>query len=102
MNNFAYDPSKTNVIFDGVKITGVVHGVFYRRVMKGVHELSVQITSPLLSRFGVGNTGMMVLDVHVGGEKNMSFVAGVVRLTEIHLDELGNEVPRVRVIFENI
>lgn len=99
---YAYDPTKNAVIFDGHRITGFAHPLKYRRVDEDTHELHLQIMSEFLQKVGVGNTGVLTIGAHAGGERKVSINCGVLRVENIYIKELNGDVPEVVVVLKKV
>lgn len=99
---FAYDPTKNTVIFDGHRVNGFAHPLKYRRVDEDTHELHLQIMSEFLQKVGVGNTGVLTIGAHAGGERKVSINCGVLRVDTIYIKELTAEVPEVVVVLKKV
>ncbi|AFH21144.1 virion structural protein [Cronobacter phage CR9] len=99
---FAYDPTKNAVIFDGHRVNGFAHPLKYRRVDEDTHELHLQIMSEFLQKVGVGNTGVLTIGAHAGGERKVSINCGVLRVDTIYIKELTAEVPEVVVVLKKV
>lgn len=97
---YAYDPVKTSVCFDGHKVTGAAAGKKYIRVSEDHHELHLQVTSEFLQKIGIGNSGVLTIVAHAGGDRKVSVNCGVLRVENIYIKELTAEVPEVVVVLK--
>lgn len=96
---YAYDPQKTSIIFDGNRISGFAADVKYTKGETGEsHILHLQVTSKSLPDLEVGRVGVLVLNVHRGGDEFVSVNLGKAVVKGYSIDRLENEVPVVRVL----
>ena len=100
--SIAYDPAKTSVVFDGHRVMGSAADKKYVRVSEDHHELHLQVTSDFLQKIGVGNTGVLSISAHAGGERKVSVSCGILRVDNIYIKELGREVPEVVVVLKKV
>lgn len=97
---YAYDPVKTTVSFDGHKVMGSAAGRKYIRISEEHHELHLQVTSEFLQKIGKGNSGVLTIVAHAGGDRRVSVNCGVLRVEDIYIKELTGEVPEVVVVLK--
>ena len=97
---FAYDPCKNSIIFDGLRVNGFSQLLKYRRVDDKTHELYLQVVSQFLQEIGKGNSGVLEITVDAGGSRKVVVNCGVLRVEDIYLKELTNELPEVVVVLK--
>ena len=99
INQYAYDPQKTSIIFDGNRIRGFAAGVKYTKGETAQsHIIHLQVTSQSLPDLEVGRTGRLMLDIHRGGDDYLAVDLGNGQVRGYSIDCLENEVPVVRVL----
>lgn len=97
---FAYDPCKNYVIFDGVRANCFSRRLKYRRVDEVTHELHLQVVSQFLQKVGKGNSGVLDIVLHAGGDRQVILNCGTLRVEDIYIKELTNELPEVVVLLK--
>lgn len=97
---YYYDPVKTSVCFDGHKVTGASADKKYVRVSEDHHELHLQVTSEFLQKISIGNSGVLTIVAHAGGDRKFSVNCGVLRVENIYIKELTAEVPEVVIVLK--